>query len=367
MLRNVGFSVAMMAILVVHGSLARAQYGAYGWGGWGGAHTVGGSVATGMGNFAAGAGSYNVQTAQARSINAQTAMQWNQYWWEAQQAANQREAARMAKRQQTNVQAQSDIQSRIRNNPTPDDIKNGDALNVVLDDLNSPQLYTRSLSVAKTPIKGTSIRQIPFQKASEAITISLEQLAQGAPPSLKSAAFDPERAQFQKIVQELRTQVENGGTPKPETLQQAKDVLKAARAKVESTYPKFSHQSNEAENTIKALLGLLQMFQTPALDTLLADVDKRPDTTLGDLLSFMRAFNLRFGVAKTGGEQYVYNELYPLLMQLRDQASGGGFASPSAPPQPQPGFDSRPSNFFSAMQFQHLESPPPPPRPNPGQ
>ena len=33
-----------------------------------------------MGVFSAGAGQYNYNTAAARSINANTAMQWNDYW-----------------------------------------------------------------------------------------------------------------------------------------------------------------------------------------------------------------------------------------------------------------------------------------------
>ena len=34
-----------------------------------------------MGVYAAGAGAYNVQTAQARSINANTAMRYNEYMY----------------------------------------------------------------------------------------------------------------------------------------------------------------------------------------------------------------------------------------------------------------------------------------------
>jgi hypothetical protein len=83
--RSLRCSAAVLVVIAVPGMSARAQYhypagyGGYGWGGWGGGRTLGGNVASGMGNFAAGAGSYNVQTAQARSMNAQTAMQWNEY------------------------------------------------------------------------------------------------------------------------------------------------------------------------------------------------------------------------------------------------------------------------------------------------
>ena len=40
--------------------------------------TPGSSLARGMGIYAAGAGQYNVQTAQARSINANTRMKYNE-------------------------------------------------------------------------------------------------------------------------------------------------------------------------------------------------------------------------------------------------------------------------------------------------
>src|SRR5262245_30347355 len=92
-------TMVLTAVLAAGGVSAHAQYGRYGgWGGWGGAgSTVQGSIASGMGNFAAGAGQYNVQTAQARSINAQTAMQFNDYMY----AVNKQNAAtNLARRQQ---------------------------------------------------------------------------------------------------------------------------------------------------------------------------------------------------------------------------------------------------------------------------
>ncbi len=86
-------AVFTMAFGATHGASARAQYG---WGGWGGgAQTPGSSLARGMGVYAAGAGSYNLQTAQARSINANTAMRYNQYMYEsAKEGARRHHAAR---------------------------------------------------------------------------------------------------------------------------------------------------------------------------------------------------------------------------------------------------------------------------------
>ncbi len=83
---------------------ARSQYYPYGqgwggggFGGWGGGDTIQGSVARGMGAFAAGAGVYNLDTAQANSINANTLMGINQYMYLSSMEAGRIERMRYAK------------------------------------------------------------------------------------------------------------------------------------------------------------------------------------------------------------------------------------------------------------------------------
>ena len=57
----------VFTLVAIQSPLAHAQYGYpygygnYGWGGWGGGGTVQGSIARGMGAYAAGAGYYNQQ------------------------------------------------------------------------------------------------------------------------------------------------------------------------------------------------------------------------------------------------------------------------------------------------------------------
>ena len=75
----------MLAAVLTAASEARAQYGyGGGWGGWG-ASTPGSSMARGLGMLGMGAGMYNRSTAQARSINVNTAMRWNQAMFNSQQ------------------------------------------------------------------------------------------------------------------------------------------------------------------------------------------------------------------------------------------------------------------------------------------
>ena len=82
MIRSMRLAVGFVAILSLTGPDAKAQwgYGGWGWGGWGGgASTLQGSELQGAAQFAMGAGMYNLDTAQARSINADTAMRYNDY------------------------------------------------------------------------------------------------------------------------------------------------------------------------------------------------------------------------------------------------------------------------------------------------
>ena len=59
-----------------------------------------GDAARGLGVFARGVGEYNLQTARANAINADTAARWNEYVYRCQQETNRRYYARMARQKQ---------------------------------------------------------------------------------------------------------------------------------------------------------------------------------------------------------------------------------------------------------------------------
>src|SRR3954452_7679233 len=120
-----GRSMLLAVVFAVSGTSAHAQYYRYpagygGGGGWGGGgSTVQGSIASGMGNYAAGAGAYNVQTAQARSMNSQTAMQWNDYMYAVNKRNAASEMARMKRRQQNVNETADATYKRLHDNPDP--------------------------------------------------------------------------------------------------------------------------------------------------------------------------------------------------------------------------------------------------------
>lgn len=370
MSRSPRWSGLLSLALLACGAQAGAQiyypsgYGGYGFGGWGGGGTTPqGDIARGMGAFAAGAGYYNEQTAEARAINANTARNWNEYWYQSQQNVNRHYYAKLGRRQAENVAAQDAIYARLRDNPNPYDIYRGDALNVVFDMLSSPKVYINGLKGASQRFPGEMIREIPFQYASEAVTATVHSVMTkgSAPEVLKRPAFRDDLAQLREMGEKIR-QEDEAGDIDPETIDRAVAAIQALQKKADAELPQGSKDRTDADRFLKAALGLTKMLRTPAINVLLADVDKHPDTTVGDLLSFMKAFNLRFGVADHPREKMVYDQLYPLMLKLRDEAYPG--TKPSLPAEAQGNFE-HPAEFFATMDPKALDPNAVPPSPRP--
>ncbi len=341
---------------------AEAQWG-YGWGsyggyaGGGGGQTVQGDMARGMGVLAAGAGQYNQQTAVARSINADTAMRWNQYVYQSQLEANRRYQQKMARKRYGNEVAREKIADRLRNDPEPRDIDSGDALNVAYDEINDPRVYSRALKAATAKIGGQAIRDIPFQYAAAAISTSIHQVTTkgSAPAALKTPEFADERSALQALGASIREKTDAGESPNPADLSKALTLIDAAEARVVKVYPANSRERTDATKYLKSLRGLLRMMQGPALDFLLAGAENRPEATLGQLLMFMQAYNLRFGPATTPRQREVYAMLYPKLVALRAEVAP---ALAAASPSTLDGTEA--ASVFSGVNDQLLKPPAPP-------
>ena len=78
-------------------------------------------------------------------------------------------------------------------------------------------------------------------------------------------------------------------------------------------------QAAEAANYIKALVAMSRMLQKPDVDKILAELDKVKETSLGSLLAFMHAYNLRFAPAKNATQSAIYSSLYPPMAAARDR------------------------------------------------
>ena len=98
---------------------------------------------------------------------------------------------RRMRRQQIDSTSGEKIYQRLRDNPLPADIDSGDALNVILDQVNDPRVHSSALRMGTAEVPGAAIQQIPFVNASEAVSFSIHQLAakDDWPVALRGDAF----------------------------------------------------------------------------------------------------------------------------------------------------------------------------------
>ena len=183
----------------------------------------------------------------------------------------------------------------MRKNPSTLDITDGDAVNVLLDVLLNPATADQSLQLIKTPLRAKVIANIPFEVATECITVCLASMTTDSewPLQLRGQAFPPEREGMQNAIQNALKEDETGNL-EPETIDAVQKAITTLRLKFVKQVPQDAADYVEAQNKIKAMAGFdqdagqLQDREGPGR------AGRLPGTTLGDLLAFMQAFNLRF-------------------------------------------------------------------------
>ncbi len=204
MIRRMSMLLGLCLILSMSGREARAQwgygYGGWGWGGWGAA-TPQSAALQGAGYYAMGAGMYNLNTAQARSINAQTAMQWNDYVAQVTHESARIHEMRVHSEFQKNQRLYDDWKNRLRNSPGRVEIEDGSALNVALDDLTNPRLGSSALRAASAPVPASLIAEVPFVNNAERVTLMLDHMRQGVkwPAALEGERFSDAKKMFDEI------------------------------------------------------------------------------------------------------------------------------------------------------------------------
>lgn len=322
MIRVLRVAPVLLLAVAMTGQSARAQwnYGGWGWGGWGGGQTPAGAYLNGMGRYAMGAGIYNYDTALATQINAQTFMQLNDYMATvAHEAAFMHHARVHQEFLKDKTLYDKHIQD-LRDNPTPQQIENGDALNQAVRDLSDPRLGSSALRAANAPVAATDIAEVPFENSTERVTIMLDQLRSAFkwPEVFEDPRFANDKRTFDDVVTKMRKEDEEGEVS-PQTLAEARALIRNIRAKLNEQPLKDPNDQREAERFINAYTALIGLLNKPDTRAALAELRKVKNTSMGNLLGFMHAYNLRFAPAKTLKEKQAYHRLYETLDQTRDQ------------------------------------------------
>lgn len=280
------------------------RYGRWGWGGWGNSPF---GLMAGMGAYARGEGTYFLDLQKAGERESRDLQQWNQSMARARKA--QWDA--FQKRQQA-------IQDQANAEADETSLLNGGTLNNLLFQILAFDPDSKRAAAAQAPVSPDVVRDLPYETATESYTVCLDQITgrDRWPAPLDGPTFDADRQAVTAAVDAAMDADRKGDVP-AETLKTLRDRVAALRAKFEKEADSSNPNYADGEAFLKSLAGLAGMLETPNLKQFLDQLNaiERP-TTIGDLIAFMNAFNLKFGPAQTDRQRLIYRQLAPILEQL---------------------------------------------------
>lgn len=282
--------------------------------------TVQGDVLRGEGVVYKGAAVFYLSAARARSIDADTAMRFNEYIYRSYQEYLRQRAQRLARTASNRNAGLAEIQRRLRENPTESDLDSGDALNVMLADLSNPAISPSLWAKAKVALPVSAVTTAPFQYASAGGVLSLRRLTVGDswPVALRYRVLEPQRLAYERAVAALMDlcrrhaltpeAVEAVGVAAGDLKARAAEAIPASSAEYRKSALRTADQT---ERSARALT------RSEYVEDLLAELDGFRGEAVADLVDLMRRYNLHFGPAEAPEERGLYQSLYPLLVEQR--------------------------------------------------
>lgn len=186
--------LATLVILASLGTRAGAQF-------IGPGSTPQGDYLRGVGIAAMGMGSYNLNTAQANQINAQTFIMMNEYLWNVAKNENRENALHRKLVLQQRQEDYKKIQERIHDHPESTDVLRGDALGAILRDLLDPKVSDSASRYAQVPLDADVVRRIPFKLGEKGETFSMNRLSLKGQNKWAVAFQDPPFAPYRQAYQ----------------------------------------------------------------------------------------------------------------------------------------------------------------------
>jgi hypothetical protein len=333
----------MAPCAVAQGWYYPGGYGGYGMGGWGGNPM--GSYMTGLGSYARGRGVYELDRAKAEAIDTDTAIKWNK-------ALRARQRALRAEQQLEAAREEADREAKLERRR----LVNGATLNDLLDQIYDGDPGVGKAARARVPLSPEAIREIPFEWNSEAITACIDQLTgTGAMPSIlmESKYVDERNVLRRAVAPALREDAE--GSVSLETRKRIHSAVADLRAKFLKNSADYEPGYRDALNYLTTLASLNRLLNDPSMKRFLAGLEEGKERTVGDLITFMNAYNLRFGPATSDRQIEIYGRLVPILTGLRDELNNGQPA-PYTLDRSGEGLRSAAKDAFKGMSWGDLEA-----------
>jgi hypothetical protein len=318
-------------------------YGGYGMSRWGA--DPGAGYMAGLGSYARGAGSYQLEKAKADAINEETMVKWNKALRARQKALREDKEKEASKRE-------AEREARVAQM----DLRDGTTLNNLLMQIFDFDPAVNKSARAKTPLSVNVIREIPVEWDSEAITLCIDQMTgtDSLPGPLMDSKYLSERNALRAAVAPALEE-DAKGTVSPATCKRIREAVKNFRAKFLKNSAEFEVGYQDALDYFTTLASLIPLLNDPSMKAFLAKLDDKYQTTIGNGIAFMHAHNLRFGPATSERQIQIYTELVPILTAIRDDLKNDN-ATISAPDRTGEGLKSAAKQTFKSMSWDQLEA-----------
>jgi hypothetical protein len=281
--------------------------------------TILGDGLRGWGAASVGMGLYNLNTAAARSIEADTWMRLNQYHYEAFLEQKRRLAALEAHRKARQLDTRKEIETRLVDHPEPRDIYRGDSLNAlarIVAAMNAHPSVSRTTGVS---IPGGTLQSIPLVYGPTHAVISLARLdvKDRWPLLLQLPIFTMARQRCEAALDSVQLDLLDRRLSS-RTLEQLDRSVEALGT--ESWPLQTAANPTEARQARAFLAELCQtteMLRDPQVVNAFADVMGYMGTSAADLLAFLARRDLRFAPAADPHEKELLEDVYALLTEHR--------------------------------------------------
>ena len=318
-------------------------YGGYGMSQWGSSPEAG--LMAGLGAYARGKGVYLVDKAKANSINVDTMVKWNKAL-----RARQRVLREDQRKEDADRAAVAEVKREQR------EAIDGTTLNNLLFQIFDADPVVVKAARSMAPLSPSAIREIPFEWDSEAISTCIDQMTGtgSIPALLMDGQYASERDALRAAV-EPALKEDAKGDVSPVSRRRIDRAVAELRAKFLKNVANYDVGYQDALDYLTTLASLNRMLHDPSMKKFLAMLEDDQERTVGDLIAFMNAYNLRFGPAKSERQVEIYTRLVPILAKIRDSVNNEGETATSLDKSGE-GLRSAAKQAFKGMKWDQLEA-----------
>ncbi len=315
--------LAALALVAGLGARADAQF-------IGAGSTPAGDYLRGVGVAGWGMGLYNLNTAQAESINVDTTIRWTEYLAAVAKEQTREYVARKMADATMRKEFYTKYRQQILDSPEARDVLNGVALNRVLEELMNSNLGDSTFRSERLQVEipVDLVRHVPFSLGEKGEQFSMDRITLKGKGTwttgLQDQRFDYVKKAYARALDKALEQAIDGKMQIPtiDELEAKSDDL--LRRLDEVITPSSDRMYIEAKERLTEVKTTVRKLKTAQIERAIGEIDKYSGTTIQDLKTFMMNHNLRFAAAKTPEEKGRMPQLYALLREQLEKLKVAG-------------------------------------------